>query len=42
MKLLKEESSVSIYIGLVLLVDMEMLVFFEGGVKSEHHVQRLY
>lgn len=30
---------VSLHIGLVLLIYLEMLIFLEGRVQSKHHVQ---
>lgn len=35
-----KRSSMSFHVGLVLLIYLEMLVFLEGGIKSEHYMQR--
>lgn len=35
-------SSVGLSVGLVLLVDIEVLILLEGRVQGEHHMQRLH
>lgn len=35
-------SSIGLSVGLVLLVDVEVLILLEGGVEREHHMQRLH
>ena len=36
-----KESTVAIHIRLVLLVNLKVLVLFEGRIEGEHDVQRL-
>lgn len=37
-----KRSSMAVHVGFVLLVYLEVLVFFEGRVQSKHHVQWLH